>query len=132
MHDRVVNGQPQQDRRKAHTHHVDASEDQPAQGQRAAENECQQRQQPEHGFQAAVRQPEQNGNNERGAADRDSNVALHSVGDFSHKGRTSGVSGRNSGRQANLFDFFEPLIALAIGGQIARGFDVEHPELAIG
>ena len=38
MHDGIINGQPQQDRRKAHTHDINLSEDQSAQCQRAAEN----------------------------------------------------------------------------------------------
>ena len=61
----IIHRQSQQHGGKAHAHHADGPQHQPAQRQRRDQNQRQQRQQPEHRQPAPVRQPEQQGDDRR-------------------------------------------------------------------
>ena len=83
-----------------------------------------------------MRDPEQRGNDHRGAAHGKADVVLHAGGNLGDKRRPPGVTnshavgGRRRGGH-DLLDRIEPVGALAVIRQIAAGLDEENAELAV-
>jgi hypothetical protein len=92
MDDGIIDREPEENRGKAHAHHVNGPKNQSTEREGAAQNESQQCQEPEHRFDAPVGEPAEHGNNDGSACDGLGHISLHPCCDLGHKGRPAGVT----------------------------------------
>ena len=74
---RVIDTEPEENRREAEAHHVESPEDQTARRQREQQNQAQKRNHPEQGAQSPMGESEQQRHDQRGAGRRAAHIVLH-------------------------------------------------------